>query len=474
MAEKRSRVRKWAGMRNYLFETHDENKVRTDERTEDEWKAEVVKKLTEEPPGKRSAHVLSVAFVFHDRDIDDHGAPKPLHVHFVVDYKDGREREKVASETGFKDPKNVRSKNLEPVKASGSAYRYLTHTTDRAMKDGKVRYKVEELHVYTRNKDGKMVRLLGQDLEDWYRGKIQGKVNETPIKPDSEGAWHDLVEAVWRGKLYVNPTNVREWMNVRQDLYNMDDVGVSTFMRQRYKTLAEEADLARKAKAEEKMAMGRRLRSLYISGDGGLGKSKLARDLASDLIKTIYGVKDPRHFARHVYSASVGGGNGTFDPLGNYKDEEVTIMDDMSPLAFPSAEVFLKLFEPRTCPQVPSRNNDVYFLSEYVLVTKALAFDDWVKALADKAKEDKGMADQIRRRFDLVIRLESDCIRVLELTRGKLGGFKHVQKHVLEFPNLDYVSLLDEKSLSTRKQTELSKLEKKRKELIAILAGLLT
>lgn len=471
MAEIRNRARKWFGMRNYHFETHDANGVRVVQTTEAQWRANVINELMTNSKAK----VNSVAFVFHDRDYDDHGNPKPLHVHLVVEFQDARERKSVAQDMCFKDPNNVRSDNLKRAVAVGSVYRYLTHTTDQAMKDGKVRYAVQELYVYIRDKKGVMTRLVGDALEEWYRKKIRTRAKEVGPKADMEGAWHDISEAIKRGKLIVSPDDVNEWLDARKELYGFDDVSVSTFERTRYKQLEEEARKARKVKANLKMAQGRKLRSVYISGLGGLGKSKLANDLAGELIRTLCGVKKREHYPRHIYTASVGG-SGAFDPLGNYQDQEVTVMDDLNPLAFPSAEVFLKMFEPRLCPQVPSRNNDVYFLSEYVLVTKALNFEEWVKLLADKAREDKGMAEQIRRRFKMVIQLERDCIRVLKLKSEGAGRFVHKQEHLLDFPNEEYVALLEKQAdddLSRREGQRLRALEKARMKVLDLLVSLL-
>ena len=76
------------------------------------------------------------------------------------------------------------SRNVEASKSSSGSYRYLTHTTDKAMMERKTRYEVQELLVAEYETDGSMKFITGEDLELWYRDKIKGTVRPEKLEFD--------------------------------------------------------------------------------------------------------------------------------------------------------------------------------------------------------------------------------------------------------------------------------------------------
>ncbi len=57
------------------------------------------------------------------------------------------------------------SRNVEASKSSSGSYRYLTHTTDKAMMERKTRYEVQELFVAEYKLMAVLKFITGEDLE---------------------------------------------------------------------------------------------------------------------------------------------------------------------------------------------------------------------------------------------------------------------------------------------------------------------
>ncbi len=70
-------------------------------------------------------------------------------------------------------------------KSSSGSYRYLTHTTDKAMMERKT--KIRSTRIACRRiseTDGSAKFITGEDLELWYRDKIKGTVRPEKLEFD--------------------------------------------------------------------------------------------------------------------------------------------------------------------------------------------------------------------------------------------------------------------------------------------------
>lgn len=477
---KAKRFRAWFGMRNYEFETTDYNTEtgektrRTDAQSEEEWRQKVLNELKDQ-----GVKVESLAVVFHDRDTDDEGNAKGLHCHFVIEYANGATKSSTLEKTKAED------RNLDNVKSKGSAYRYLTHTTDEAMNAGKTRYSVNELHCWVWKAEdegeGALEPVTGDDLEAWYRKQIQGKTGSNARKPDLQGALADMTEEVKAGRLKPRQDLLELWLHANAGAYMMSHQDITLFLKKNRKGFEEDRRQYIEGYKHRKRAEGRNLRLVYISGLGGLGKSKLASDLAELIAKRKYGMVDPMDRGDYVYKASVGE-NGTFDPLGKYTTEPICVLDDMNPARMKSPETFLKLFELNECPQVSSRNSDVYFFSDYAFLTKAISVEKWVQVLCQKEKNDPNIRQQVKRRFRLCIEVRADRLYVNKLGREETKGGGYEYRFVTAagkgypFDNVRYTELLElrrERKLNKKEAEELEKLERQRDKLLDKLLKLI-
>jgi plasmid replication protein len=157
--------------RNYEYETHkqdEDGKVVPLENspTESEWKELVLKELFEIEP-----NYSFIAFIFHDRDIDkkDKNNPKKvgLHCHFVIKYEELQNYDEIYLQT------KCNRRNFRRLISQIGALKYLTHITDKAIKDGKTEYNINELYVIDKTSNKPNQFLLGEELENWYKNQIE-------------------------------------------------------------------------------------------------------------------------------------------------------------------------------------------------------------------------------------------------------------------------------------------------------------
>lgn len=109
--------------RNYKYESYDENGNFLGI-TEDEWKDKIRDEWTCD-----NLKANYVVYIFHDKDIDEHGAKKDLHVHGCVNFKNSISKSNAVLLSGCST-----EKNCSIISKKANAYRYLLHITDSAIK----------------------------------------------------------------------------------------------------------------------------------------------------------------------------------------------------------------------------------------------------------------------------------------------------------------------------------------------------
>lgn len=116
--------------RNYKYESHDKD-GNFNGLTEDEWKNRIREEWTCD---RLKANY--VVFIFHDKDVDENGIPKELHVHGCVNFENSIPQSNARKLAGCSS-----DKNCAPIgRKKSQAYRYLLHITEKAIKDKKYIY----------------------------------------------------------------------------------------------------------------------------------------------------------------------------------------------------------------------------------------------------------------------------------------------------------------------------------------------
>lgn len=390
MTKSPKKHRLFFGMRNYKFETHDENGVKRENApTESEWRKQISEEF-------EAIDAAELTYVFHDRDVDDEDETikKALHVHFVVRFENPRYYDKTRED--FKCEK----RNFQKARSESSALLYLTHTTPEAIKAKKARYNVQELHCIL--KEGNEYRkLTGDELEKFYRIKISGKAGGNAVKADDDVA--RIIDELTEGTLKLE--------DVKSQLKEIFDPTTATLTWMKNKRYFKEAVIEHyENKYREWLEGGRNFKLIYINGPSGIGKTYFANKLARAINKA-RGIYEPL-----IHNAPNHTRNTRYDFLSGYENEAVTVFDDLDARTFDYAE-FLNLFERDRVAKYSSRFRDKAWFAEVAIITKSEPVEKWTKKLSysewisSSNLEKDNVLYQPRRRFTLVVNIDSTSVK---------------------------------------------------------------
>jgi adenylate kinase family enzyme len=412
------RVRRFSISRNKQYETHQLDgqgqSIKVSEISDTDWK-EKVKSETFEYLATEYGSLKSIALIFHDRDLTSDGERKGLHCHMILEFRNPvtiTSLEKFKFEAG-KSLNNqdlmFQSRNVEASKSSSGSYRYLTHTTDKAMMERKTRYEVQELIVAEYETDGSMKWITGEELELWYRDKIKGTVR--PEKLEFDEALQETFYKVRQGELF-GELEVEEFLRER-----FTEMQATELVIKNKKFFDGARQLYQQEVFDEMQSNGRNLKTFYISGLSGVGKSKFAKDLARRI--NINNGKSPNF----VYTAPTAKDGKTYDFIDSeYKAQDVTIFDDIDATSFGFQE-FLNVFDKDNITKISSRYTNKAWVSHYAIITKASKIEDWMERLASQSSEyhknERNQLVQVSRRIELWIDLD------LENNQVNFYQFKH-------------------------------------------------
>lgn len=93
-------------------------------------------------------HIKAYAYIYHDMDLTDEGHFKQAHYHILIATYNAYTLDTVRNWfLGFKDSNNLDINTFcERVLDKSQAYLYLTHETEKAIRDGKYKYSKEDIH----------------------------------------------------------------------------------------------------------------------------------------------------------------------------------------------------------------------------------------------------------------------------------------------------------------------------------------
>lgn len=416
MSKIRSRL--FFGQRNYEYETHTLNeetneKIKTSEETESEWKQRILEELFS------ISDYNYLALIFHDRDIKDieHNELKGLHCHFVIRFDNPRSYDSILELTRCQERNFQRSTN------QGAILRYLTHTTPEAMRDEKTRYNVSEIYLKT---DPNKEFLKGEELEVWYRTKIKANLGRKEADTKVTDFVADLAYRLSIGEF--KPHTARE--KLISEFGN--EFGQSIFRKEKKKFQEDYNDFL-DSKKRDMLLNGKELSTIYIEGPSEVGKSVFAQDLANSInLSFNRDILDTYLASKHNKSS------GTWDWISKYKDEFVTIFNDLDANLFSFTD-FLGTFEQKILVDVSSRYKDKTWFSEYAIITKSSDIDEFVNKLCyseireDNKSEHQNIRYQVQRRINLIVKIEKNKLTLSQF--NKLGVLKI--KKIFEYDSIN-------------------------------------
>lgn len=412
------RARRFAISRNKQYETHQMDgqgqSIKVSDITDSDWK-EKVKSETFDYIRSEWNSLKSIALIFHDRDVTSDGALKGLHCHMILEFRNpvtitALEKLKFPVGQSLNNQEMMfQSRNVEVSRSESGSYRYLTHTTDKAMMERKTRYEVQELLVAEYGTDGSIEWKTGEDLEIWYRNKIKGTVK--PEKLEFNEALQEAYFKIRHGELF-DELEVEEFLQER-----FTEMQATELVVKNKKAIIDARDMYQKTIFGEMQEKGRNLKTFYISGPSGIGKSRFAKDLARRI--NINNGKSKNS----IYTAPTAKDGKTYDFIDSeYKAQDVTIFDDIDATSFGFQE-FLNVFDRDNITKISSRYTNKTWLSHYAIITKASPITDWMKRLAKQSSEyrenKKNQIVQVSRRVELCIDLD------LKHKQVKFYQFKH-------------------------------------------------
>ena len=343
--QKDKRVHGFFIQRSMDYETHDKDGQIISNISEVEWKRQVIDDWTSKIDPNDW-----ILIIFHDKDVlinpDGTTSPKPLHAHALVRFGNAKTQSAVIKLMNLS-----RSGNCQPVKSYVDSARYLLHVSESALNAHKHMYRPDE------------VIEVNKKIEDaMSRGSNIGKKRLNG--PEVNDYIDDLSARISKSKITLH----RARLKLEEDFGEAKGHALWTRYSDRFD---KDLRLALDDKARSfKVHDNRNLKTTYIYGVGGVGKSQLARAMARQLSN------DDGNY----YAAAAPDKGKTFDFTGGYKGENVTILDDCKSSVF-DLRAFFSVFDPYQYSLSNSRNYDKAWLSEYAFLTCSDSYETWVNDL---------------------------------------------------------------------------------------------
>lgn len=354
-----ARKRKYFGQISYEYEKNADPNL-----TEDDFKQSVEKRIKELCQNDDDVFY----YIYHDKDINEDGTPKYLHVHFVIIFKNAHSYQSV-----YNALKISRQENLEVVRSSIKACRYLTHRNERNMAEGKYPYSVEEVIQSSNGNyiNSIMGKIKNHSKEQSDEGlEVDDYCLELSFQISSEGLLpQEAKEQLF--EQFTQRTAQKAWnTNRRQFEENRQE-----FIQQEF----------------ERMSRGKRNHNgIYIHGLGNSGKTFLARLIA----------EQHDRLAAHVPSIN----KKRFDLGSGYKGQKTMIINEFDASCGMAYRELFQILEPNSANQLSSRFKDAYIINDLTIITNSETYWDWVDAWFPKKKE----YHQLLRRIRYIVKMYHD------------------------------------------------------------------
>lgn len=354
--DQNARKRKFFGQISYEYEKNNDDKL-----TERKFKNSVIKRIKEYCQHDEDTYYI----IFHDKDCREDGTTKPLHAHFYIDFKNAR-----PFSTVYKALNISREENLEFVRSSIKACRYLTHRNSRNMTQGKFPYNVDEV---IQSPNGDYINAIMGEIKNHSKEQSEDGLEiddyclELSYQISSEGLLpHEAKECLF--EQFTQRTAQKAW-NSNKRIFEEN--------RQEYIQ-----------KEFERMSRGERNHSgIYIFGSGNSGKSFLARLIAE------------QHDRLGAHTPSIN--KKRFDLGSGYKGQKTMIINEFDASCGMAYRELFQILEPNSANQLSSRFKDAYIINNLTIMTNSESYFDWVDDWFPKKKE----YHQLMRRIRYVVKI---------------------------------------------------------------------
>lgn len=357
--------------RNYFFDTHDKNGNLVWNITEEEWKSYICANWN-----LAKLNADTIAFIFHDKDFDENGDVKKLHVHAVVEFKNQRYAQGVADLMGLSS-----LQNCQGVRSKVDCYRYLTHISEEAINSKKHIYNFNEVIVLDNN-NRRYADLI-------VRSKAKQRRDKKALEQiEFDNVCNELYDDIISGKSL--PVDCFNYLRKLDKFDNSMIVSVKKRFDDAYKIRCDcILDLCKKGQYK------RNLKLIYIEGISGVGKTSLSKKICL-------------RFSERFYTSSQKMSGITHDLLSNYNLEKSVLFDEVVPANFGSTSNFLQMFNPYEAAEVSSRYHNKIFIADFVCMCNSLPFIKFLYEMYQVDNYELRNSDniyQMLRRFSCVITL---------------------------------------------------------------------
>lgn len=269
-------------------------------------------------------HLLSYAYILHDKDKDRNGKLKKAHWHILIKMDNSYSFNYIAKRFG------VPINQIEKIKTSfPNALNYLTHNNENAKLAGKFLYEDEEVRSNYK-----------------WKNERQKAID----KENSKNRKKEIIEMIGNGT--IKKYNKNDFISISEfDRFNRS---IDNAFRYREEVLARNTS--------------RNMKCIFIQGDSGFGKTSFAK---------VWCKKQGLEF----FCSS-----GSNDPLDKYEGQPVIILDDLRPSTYNLSDL-LKLLDNNTASTVKSRYRNKVLETEYIIITTTLDINKFFNNVFSEEKE---------------------------------------------------------------------------------------
>lgn len=362
----------------------------------------------------------TLGFIVHDKDINDFKEQIFPHVHAYVKFSDKRTLTRIARVLGIKE-QYIEFPNDKNRYYEENQLAYLTH----AQQPDKYQYKANEVETFNTLDYPTFIKANKKKFE-----KQSATVKRKAIDENL-----DLInQQILRGELFLD------------DILSDDDLFLlysnhKLQFKQAFDSYAERLAFKNLKDLREG---NYQLTVLYFQGKSSLGKSYLAREIATE----VRNYAQNNGFTSRIYSAAAS------NPFDDYYGEDILLLDDIRPDSLRKAD-WLKLLDPINTSRMSARFTNKQVVPRLILITNTELPEHFFNVFKDEA------LNQYVRRIDFCTILNEQ-----HQGRGYEGGiyYQLSQTKRLEIPKIRRTSETEteevnfdlEALFSTDNQTEFT------------------
>ena len=351
------------------------------------------------------------AYIYHDRDTHEDGSKVDKHVHFVLEFQNARSINAIA--------KILNEKPQQIEKWDGSvtnAYSYLLHRTTNATH--KFQYEIKDVHA---NFD------FAALIEKSEKKLSNRKNNDQKII-------NELLDKFDLG--LISESELANQLTGSQYSKAMHRIKAVNFKRQQRNAAKWRAEMIKNNQS---------IRIIWIFGNSGTGKTRLARDLGAK-------------FAGDYFISG-----SSRDPFESYNSERFIILDELRPRVFSYSDL-LKMFDPFNLEaSAASRYYDKILSADTIVITSPFDPINFYKGLIKPYSLDPDVdtLEQLLRRISLLINVTNEHFDYYYLdassSKLKVRYLKAGKRYILPSFDTTYKKLKSRKNFYKIDNNKISK-----------------